>query len=65
MSERKFRIGQQVNYRPSSRNQDAPGGIYMILAFLPQRADGEAEYRIKNLNEQNERVASESELRSA
>jgi hypothetical protein len=64
MSVHKFRIGQIVTYRPDQRGQDvSPGGVYMITARLPESADGRFEYRIKNLNEQHERVAKESELR--
>ena len=49
-----------VTYRPDQRGQDVPpGGAYMITARLPESADGQFEYRIKNLNEQHERVAKE------
>jgi hypothetical protein len=64
MSAHKFRIGQIVTYRPDQRGQDVPlGGIYMITARLPESTNGQFEYRIKDLNEQHERVAKESELR--
>ena len=64
MSPHKFRIGQMVTYRPNQRGQDIPpGGVYMITARLPESTDGQFEYRIRNLNEQHERVAKESELR--
>jgi hypothetical protein len=64
MSPHKFRIGQMVTYRPNQRDQDIPpGGVYMITARLPESTDGQFEYRIRNLNEQHERVAKESELR--
>jgi hypothetical protein len=53
-----------VTYRPDQRGQDvSPGGVYMITARLPESADGQFEYRIKNLNEQHERVVKERELR--
>jgi len=59
-----FRIGQMVTYRPDQRGQDVPpGGAYMITARLPESADGLFEYRIRNVNEQHERVAKERELR--
>ena len=38
-------------------------GAYMVTARLPESADGQFEYRIRNLNEQHERVAKERELR--
>jgi hypothetical protein len=64
MSTHRFRIGQMVTYRPDQRGQDvSPGGVYMITARLPENADGQFEYRIKNLNEQHERVVKEREVR--
>jgi hypothetical protein len=63
MQAHKFRIGQIVTYSPAVRGQDAPAGPYMIIVRLPQRSDGEFEYRIRNVNEQHERIAQESELR--
>jgi hypothetical protein len=65
MSARKFRIGQRVIYRPAVRNRNAsPRGTYQIIRFLPERKDGEPGYQIKHLNEGQEHVARESELRS-
>jgi hypothetical protein len=62
MSARKFRIGQRLIYRPAVRNRNAsPRGTYQIIRFLP---DGEPGYQIKHLNEGQEHVARESELRS-
>jgi hypothetical protein len=59
---RKFKIGQLVKYR-SSAQQDAPGGVYRIISFLPLRErNGEPEYLVKNLNEGYERVVRESQL---
>jgi hypothetical protein len=64
MPTHKFRIGQMVTYRPAGRGQDAPPGPFMIVAHLPQsEGTGQFEYRIRNLNEEHERVANESELR--
>ena len=53
MGEHKFRIGQSVAYR--SRGADAPQGVYVIVALLPQREDGEFEYRIKHSHEDHQR----------
>ena len=61
MDAHKFRIGQSVTYR--SRGADAPQGVYVIVALLPQREDGEFEYRIKHSHEHHQRSAKESELR--
>jgi hypothetical protein len=63
MPAHKFRIGQMVTYRPAERGLDVPPGVYMIIARLPESDDGQFEYRIRNLNEEHERVAKESELR--
>jgi hypothetical protein len=64
MPAHKFRIGQMVTYRPAERGLDVPPGVYMIIARLPQGEEtGELEYRIRNLNEEHERMAKESELR--
>jgi hypothetical protein len=66
MSTHKFRIGQMVTYRPDQRGQNvSPGGVYMIIARLPESTDGQFEYRIRNLNEQHERLVKERELRGS
>ena len=45
-------------------SRDGASGVYQVTQLLP--AEGEAfQYRIKNVNEPHERVAKESELRSA
>ena len=62
MDAHKFRIGQPVTYR--SRGADAPPGLYVIIALLPQREDGEFEYRIKHSDEDHQRSAKESELKA-
>jgi hypothetical protein len=56
----KFKIGQLVNYLSRER----ASGVYRITQLLPPE-DGAFQYRIKNVNEPHERVAKESELRSA
>jgi hypothetical protein len=65
MTAHRFRIGQNVSYRPGSRAQDAPSGVYEITGRLPQGADGQFEYRIKHSREPHERIAKESELSAA
>ena len=60
MSGHKFKIGQLVNYL----GRDRASGVYQVTQLLPP--EGEVfQYRIKNTNEPHERVAKESELRSA
>jgi hypothetical protein len=62
MSPRKFRIGERVYCWPAKRGQEGARGAYVIISLLPQREDGEFEYRIRNLDEEYERVAQEGEL---
>ena len=60
MSGYKYKIGQLVNYLSC----DATSGVYQFTQLLPP--EGEVfQCRIKNVNEPHERVAKESELRSA
>jgi hypothetical protein len=60
VSGHKYKIGQLVNYL----SRDATSGVYQVTQLLPP--EGEVfQYRIKNVNEPHERVAKESELRSA
>jgi hypothetical protein len=60
----KFRIGQIVTYRPPEHGPGATPCAYMIVARLPHTEEtGEFEYQIRNLNEEHERAAKESELR--
>jgi hypothetical protein len=55
-----YKTGQLVDYLRRER----ASGVYKITQQLPP--EGEAfQYRIKNVNEPHERVAKESELRSA
>jgi hypothetical protein len=59
----KFKIGTTVRVRASvARN--VPGGIYEVTRQLPHNGT-QFEYRIKNPNEEHERVARESELTRA
>jgi hypothetical protein len=55
----KFILGQGVGYTPP-RELNAPLGVYLVIAKLPER-DGEFEYRIKQGT--HEFTAKESELR--
>jgi hypothetical protein len=58
-----FKVGQTVFYRPTNWLHDAPRGAFEIIARLPQRTDGDFEYRIRHSAEQYARVARESELK--
>jgi hypothetical protein len=60
----RYKAGQRVRFSPGfSRN--AAAGTYEVVRQLPPADDGEHQYRIKNTNEQHERVAKESELQRA
>jgi hypothetical protein len=64
MTYRKFR--QSALYWPTRRGRNAPPrGNYQVTSFLPQRQNGEPEYQIRHLAEEQEWIAGESELRSA
>jgi hypothetical protein len=56
----KFHLGQMVDYRPA-RGIYAPRGPYIVTLKLPEQ-DGEFAYHIRNVIEQHERIARESEL---
>ena len=57
----KYKIGQDVFYRPSIKFTAAPG-IYKIVGTLPVESEGRLTYRIKSAAEKFERTADESEL---
>ena len=59
MSDHKYETGQLVDYLGRER----ASGVYKITQLLPP--EGEAFQSLKNINEPHERVAKESELRSA
>ena len=60
VSGHKYKTGQLMDYLGPKR----ASGVYKIIQLLPP--EGEAfQYRIKNVKEPHERVANESELRSA
>jgi hypothetical protein len=47
MAFHKLKIGQTVHYRSSKPRQNNLRGTYRIINLLPQREDGESEYRIR------------------
>ena len=60
MANHKFKIGQQVTLVTSMINRSA-STRYVVTKLLPER-DGDFEYRIKNIDEPHERVASERQM---
>ena len=63
MQTHKFRVGQTVFIQASFR-QNFPGGAYIVTKKLPE-TNGDAQYRVRNINEPYERVVHESELSNA
>jgi hypothetical protein len=64
MASNKFKIGETVLYRPVNHQKRGPRGAYAIIRMLPHREDSEPEYRIRNLNEGQERDVKESDLKA-
>jgi len=58
----KFKIGDNVNYRPKDRMLSAARGTYTVSGLMPAIEGQQPEYRIKHFSEEFERVALEPEL---
>ena len=63
MTIHKFKIGQTV-YLISFRNDNAPGGTYVVIKRMPEH-NGEYEYQVRSSYEQYQRVVRESQIRAA
>jgi hypothetical protein len=62
LSDHRFKVGQSVKYgRVGPRHQLGSSGVYQVTQLLPFEGN-EWLYRIKSLDEPNERVAKEAEL---
>lgn len=61
MQQRRFRIGQSIEFKYSLRTRSAAPGQYRIAGYHPSE-DDELRYRIKSDLEQHERIAREDEL---
>jgi hypothetical protein len=57
----KFKIGEIVNYRPSSRSTRAVAGTFKVIGFLPEDSD-EPIYRLQHVDEDHRQIARESEI---
>jgi hypothetical protein len=57
----KYKIGDQLRFRGSTRGSASPPGPYRVTGFRPPE-NGEPCYRIKSDLERHERTARESEL---
>jgi hypothetical protein len=61
MSEHKFKIGERL-FPARSIGSDVSEGAYIVVKRLPKH-DGEFQYQIKSVNETDERVVRESQLK--
>jgi hypothetical protein len=61
----RYKAGQRVRFSPGFPHGSVAAGTYEVTRQLPSSGDGEHQYRIKNVHEQHERVAKESELQRA
>ncbi len=59
--EHKYKIGEAINFRSSTKGRFAPPGEYRVIAHRPPE-NGEPLYRIKSELERHDRIARESEL---
>jgi hypothetical protein len=57
----KFKIGEVVNYRPSTRSTRAVAGTYKVIAFLPE-GEGQPIYRLQHVDEEHRQIAREDEI---
>jgi len=61
VSMHKFKIGETVNYRPSTRTTRNVAGTFKVIAFLPE-GFGEPVYRIQHIDTDYRQIARESEV---
>jgi len=58
----RFKIGERL-FPVRHTAENLPGGAYVVIKRLPKR-NGEFEYQIRSVNELNEQVAREGQLRT-
>jgi hypothetical protein len=62
MSERRFSLGELVNYSPdASQHPDTAKGLYVIVGLVPDEIAGRS-YRIRHQTDGHERIAREHQL---
>jgi hypothetical protein len=59
--EHKYKVGQELRFRSSTRGGTASAGPVRIVGYRPPEA-GEPLYRVKSDLERHERIVRESEL---
>jgi hypothetical protein len=65
MPSHKFKIGDTVLFNPRVHGRNTPWGVYEVIKVLKLPGNDEPEYHVKNVNEEHQRVARESELTRA
>ena len=60
----KYKVGETVYFTASNVSRPAASGTYEVIKLLPIDGD-DCQYRIKSLTEAFERVAKESQLKTA
>ena len=60
----KYKVGETVYFTASNVSRPAASGTYEVIKLLPVDGD-DCQYRIKSLTEAFERVAKESQLKTA
>ena len=60
----KYRVGETVYFTASNVSRPAASGTYEVIKLLPIDGD-DCQYRIKSITEAFERVAKESQLKTA
>ncbi len=58
---RHFKIGQRVRYYPIGRTVSDDERTCIVVAMLPEK-DGGFEYKIRSIDDHNDRTAKESEV---
>ncbi len=61
IEEHKYKVGETINFRSSTKGRFAPPGEYRVVSQRPPE-NGEFLYRIKSDLERHDRIARESEL---
>jgi hypothetical protein len=61
MLHHKFSVGENVTFLPSIVDYNVPAGTYRIVRQMPMEAGGFT-YRVKSVNDGQERVMRESQL---
>jgi hypothetical protein len=62
MPNHRYALGARVRVIARAALSAKTAGIYTVVRLLPDRGDGDQQYRIKSETETHERVVTESQL---